>query len=363
MRLGVGIVVGVLVVTACAAPDPPTGRSTAPSTTTAVTAQSRSDDSLALLAPLLVTEPGCSAAVGIDGVVVWAGARGMADLAAKVEMTTGTVFDIASVSKQFTATAVLLMAQDGRLDLDDTVATHLDGLPQWAERITITQLIHHSSGIPEFIELLHARGVEFTDLATQEQAVQAVAETPTLDFEPGTTSAYSNSNYLLLAEIVHAVSGQPLPQFLAARIFQPLGLNMIMDEAAAVPGKAVSYDRKPGRQDFPVLDTPWTVIGPGGIQTTPSELVRWADNYRTGQLGGQALLQAQLADPVPFGNGDDHYAAGIIIERKGILSHNGNWEGFNTEFVISADRHTAVAVTCNAYLPRALSTTLLRLWT
>lgn len=97
-----------------------------------------------------------------------------------------------------------------------------------------------------------------------------------------------------------------------------------MDQVAAVPGKAVGYQRERGSADFTVADWPWADVGPGGIQTTPSELVRWADNYRTGQVGGQALLQAQLADPAPVDAEGDRYAAGIAIDSKG----NGRWAGF-----------------------------------
>ena len=200
------------------------------------------------------------------------------------------------------------------------------------------------------------------DLRTTDQAIRALADAAELDFEPGSSDAYSNSNYLLLAEIVESVAGRPLPRVLADRVFAPLGLDMVMDDGrAAVPGKAVSY-RRTGSGQFAVLDHPWPAPGPGGVHASPSELVRWADNYRTGRLGGAELLAAQLADPAPMHTMEGRYAAGIIVERDGALGHDGRSEGFFTEFRISADRHTAVAVACNAHLPRSMADTLLDIW-
>lgn len=344
-------------------PAPGSGAGRSPTVTTEWSTERRVAESAALLEPLSAAQPGCSAAVGVDGSVVWTGARGMAELANGTALTPLTVFDIGSVSKQFTATAVLLLAQEGRLVLDDTIDAHLAGLPPWAGRITIAQLIHHTSGIPEIVELLADRGVELTEPATTEQAMRVLAETTELDFEPGTSNGYSNSNYLLLAAIVGTVTGQPLPQFLATYVFTPLGLNMIMDDGRApIPGKAVSYDRT-GDGQFPVIDYLWPTAGPGGIHTTPSELVRWADNYRTGRLGGPELLNAQLGEPAPIGTTGDQYAAGIIIDNDGTLRHDGRSEGFFTEFGISADRHTAVAVACNAHIPRSMTNALLDIWT
>ena len=178
-------------------------------------------------------EPGCSAAVGIDGEVVWTGARGLADLETGAEITKDTTFDIASVSKQFTATAILLLAKDGKLSLDDSLANHVPGLPAWAETVTVAELMHQTSGIPDYIGLLEDAGYEYSDPTTQEQAVQALANAPELQFEPGNRFDYSNSNYLLLAEIVQWVSGQPLPAFLSAEVFKPLDLAMVMDPSAS----------------------------------------------------------------------------------------------------------------------------------
>lgn len=309
-------------------------------------------------------EPGCSAAVGIDGNVVWAGVRGIANMATAAEIGTVTVFDIGSTSKQFTATAILLLVEAGKLTLDDRVSQHVSGLPAWADSVTVAQLMHHTSGIPDYIGLLRAEGYQYGDRTTQDQALKALASAPNLEFEPGTKYEYSNSNYLLLGEIVSRVSGEPLPEFLSAEIFRPLGLAMVMEPNAKLPNKAVSYERGDDGE-YLVADSAWEQIGDGGIQTTPTQLVRWADNYRTGKVGGQKLLDAQLAGAVETEpGGDERYGAGIALEADGTLDHGGAWAGFVTAFRISKDRHTSVAVSCNADSrdPAAIAGSLGRLW-
>jgi len=297
----------------------------------------------------------------VDGKVVWTGSRGIADLATGKALAADTVFDIASVSKQFTATAILLLASDGRLSVGDTVSQHLSGLPSWGGRVSIDQLIHHTSGIPDYNKILHDKGYPYTRPTTQAQTVQALAQISRLTFAPGSTYEYSNSNYVLLAEIVHRASGTPLPEFLRTRIFEPLGLDMVMDPIGKIPAKAISYDNR--RQ---VTDWPWAQIGDGAIQSTPSELVRWADNYRTGTVGGAALRDAQLADSVPTDIAPNwRYAAGIIVTAEGDLWHEGGWAGYRTAFAITPDRHTAFAISCNSttFTPSEIANDLYEIWT
>lgn len=310
-------------------------------------------------------EPGCSAAIGIDGEVVWTGTRGLADLQTGAQITDGTIFDIASVSKQFTATAILLLADDGKLSLDDSLASHVAGLPAWAETVTVGQLMHQTSGIPDYIGLLEDAGYEYSDPTTQEQAVQTLASVPELQFKPGSQFDYSNSNYLLLAEIVQRVSGQPLPAFLSAEVFKPLDLAMTM-EPRVVAGSALPYDYDDGTGEYTVAVSAWEQVGDGAIQTTPSQLVRWADNYRTGKVGGPKLLEAQLAGAVETEpGGDDRYGAGIFLLPDGSLNHDGSWSGSVTAFDVSEDRSKSVAISCNTgnQDPQAIADELGSLWT
>ncbi|WP_108924362.1 serine hydrolase domain-containing protein [Mycobacterium montefiorense] len=308
--------------------------------------------------------PGCSAAVGSKGNIVWAGVRGLADTATGDRITPDTLFDIGSVSKQFTAAAILLLNDAGKLTLDDPLAQHMPEFPKWASTVTIAELIHQTSGIAEYEGLLAKQGFGANDRTTQDQAVQALAAVPQLNFKPGSQFGYSDSNYLLLGEIAHRVSGEPLPQLLRAEIFGPLGLGMVVDPVGQIPHKAVSYTG--GSDGYRVTTSAWEQIGDGAIQATSGQLVKWADNYRTGRVGGPRLLDEQLSGAVEIGPGIPvHYGAGIYIKADGSLDHDGASTGFVTAFRVSKDRLTSVAVSCNTddQIPEALADSIAKLWT
>lgn len=318
---------------------------TLPSSIAVADQAARSD---ALLAQQLTADqPGCSAAVAIDGRVVWAGARGLANLADGTPLTTITRFDIASVAKQFTATAVLLLSFDGLLQLSDPVSKYLRGLPGWAQRVTVDQLIHHTSGIPDYVDLLLAKRIFLAQPTTQQDALDAIAGVTELSAEPGTEFGYSNSNYVLLAEVVAVAAGRSLPDVLTDRVFTPLGLNMVMSPNLTGPDVATGHWTINGT--ITPMQARWEQLGDGSIFSTPTELVKWADNYATGQLGGPRLLAAITAGAVRDEQAPGvRYGAGVLVTPEGAISHAGGWAGHMSFLTISPDRHTAVAAACNS---------------
>lgn len=313
--------------------------------------------------------PGCAAAVGRRGEVVWEAGRGKADLATGRAITPQTVFDMASNSKQFTADAVLLLAGRHRLALDDPLSDHLDHPPAWTRDVTLGDLMRHTSGIPDYQDLLEAEGVKVTDPAGQEEALAAIlASRP--EQTPGKGFSYSNSNYVLLAHVVERVTGRPFPAFLQQEFFTPLHLRMTLAPAADVPGKAKSYDGKDG--SYSPNSSPWKQYGDGSVQTTAGELVRWADNYRTGRVGGKELLAGVTDGAVdvgdvlrPRGIEEGRYGAGMLVLPDKSLVHRGDWEQFHSTFKVSPDRNTAVTVVCNAEPPDSFraANRLLDIWT
>jgi CubicO group peptidase (beta-lactamase class C family) len=312
--------------------------------TTSVSAE-RSDDLMERV--LLADEPGCSAAVGIEGDVVWAGAAGLADVATARPIETSTTFAIASVTKQFTATAVLLLVQDGDLSLDDPLSTWVPGLPSWSDSVTVGQAMHMVSGIPDYVDLRARAGIGETEPRTVQDGLSEIAAMTELDFPPGNRWQYSNSNYFLLAEVLRAVTGRPVQDVVRDRIVEPLGLAMEFDPtgwdpATTDPSSARGYVRNPSTGEWEQAGARWEANGDAGIQTTPSELVRWADNYRTGRIGGDRLL----ADALPE-DAAAPYGAGIIQDRDGSLWHGGGAPGYLTTFFVTEDRGTAIAVACN----------------
>jgi CubicO group peptidase (beta-lactamase class C family) len=286
--------------------------------------------------------PGCSAAVGIRGEVVWAGAAGIANRTTDEPVTTETRFDMASVSKQFTATAILMLQRDGALKLADTIGTHVGGLPAWGGSVTLDQLMHHTSRVPDYWTVLDRDGIGFSDPADHTRILNAIRRLTTLESTSG--YSYSNSNYVLLAEVVAQVSGQPLPEFLADRIFTPLGLEMELSPGLVAPDVALSYDAEGGFQP-----PGWTAYGAIGIITTPSELVRWGDQYRAGDIIGDDFAVGAVDE----GTGE-FYAAGMDIEADDRLNHNGRFGGYISTFTVSADRETTVVVMCNGHSAKRL---------
>jgi CubicO group peptidase (beta-lactamase class C family) len=309
-----------------------------------------SDEVIASLVP--AAKPGCSAAVAVEGEVLWAGAGGMADLAAGIPVTTETRFDMASVSKQFTATAILMLQREGLLSVSDPIGAYVDGLPGWGSTVTLDQLIHHTSRIPDYWVELDEIDIGFSDPADQQMTVDAIRREKKL--EPGTGFLYSNSNYVLLAEVVARVSGQPLPDFLASRIFTPLGLDMVLAPTLHAPDIALSYDDNDQLQE-----AGWTSYGHTGIITTPSELARWGDQYRAGDI-----IQDDFAAGAVDETAGELYAAGMDIEVDGDLNHTGRMGGFISDFTITADRQTTFAVMCNGHLANRfpIATALQQIW-
>ncbi len=301
----------------------------------------------ALFEGVQADEPGCTVAVRRGDDVVFAEAYGAARLDPLQPMTTATIVDIGSTSKQFTATAIALLVTRGQVGLDDTLADHLDGLPDWSVDVTVSQMIHHQSGIPDYIELLVDSGIDFADVATNADALAVLQDATELNFEPGESWEYSNSNYFLLGQIVLAITGQDLATFAQAEIFAPLAMAAVMDPVALLPAKATSYERVGAA--WHVADSPWRQVGDGGVQTTPGELVRWAGQYWEPTIGG-AEVGLLRSDTVEFEDGA-RYGFGIVetdFLGARVLLHSGSWGGFETTFIVVPQQQLAVAATCSA---------------
>ena len=169
--------------------------------------------------------PGCAVGVYRDGRIQYARGYGLADLEHRVPITPATVFDIGSTSKQFTAATILLLEQEGKLSLDDDVRRFLPELPAYERPITIRHLLHHTSGLRDYIGLLRLAGVRTDDVATADDALQMLVRQRALNFAPGDEHLYSNSGYFLLSLIVERAAGRSLRDEARDRIFAPLGMT------------------------------------------------------------------------------------------------------------------------------------------
>lgn len=291
--------------------------------------------------------PGCAIAVGRDGRVEYQESFGLADLTTREPITADTVFDIGSTSKQFTATAVLLLARDGKLAVSDPLRNYLPEVAAYAGDVTLAQLMHHRSGIPDYIGLLNAAGVTTREPATFPDALRALGAVKKLDFTPGSRFEYSNSNYILMSLVVERVSGKPLATFVKERYFDPLSMKATIDPLGRVPGRAHSYLMGNGRPELD--DSPWEPTGDGSVQTTAGELVKFAPEYWAPRVGGPELLADRFAGAVKGPEGE--YGAGMFRSRLSDgtvgLQHSGSWGSFTTGFVMIPAERLAAAATCN----------------
>ncbi len=286
----------------------------------------------AILAPFdSADSPGCALAVVKDGNMVYARARGMADLEHGIPLSPGSVFHLASESKQFTAAAVLLAASLGALCLDDEVRTYVPELPDEDSAITLRHLLYHTSGVRDYGTLWLLAGDDFADSHTAGRTLNLLAGQRQLNFAPGERFCYSNSGYFLLGLALARATGQSLRAFAQERLFGPLGMThtrFVDQRGELVAGRAEGHVRRPGGGYARAVSNS-EVVGARGVVSTIADLARWEGVYHDQVLG--APLTEGLLAPGRLKNGDVlPYAAGLVLEDfNGLLaaSHGGVGDG------------------------------------
>lgn len=297
--------------------------------------------------------PGCAVGVSNNGQTTLAKAYGMADLEHDVKNTLETIFEAGSVSKQFTAAAVMLLARDGKLSLDDSVRKHVPELPDHNSPITIRHMLTHTSGLRDWGAVAAIGGwPRTTRVHTHAHVLDILTRQTALNFAPGTRWSYSNSGYNLAAIIVSRVSGMTFSEFTRRRIFEPLGMTRTSwrdDHTRIVKGRAVAYSDEP---DGFHIEMPFeNVHGNGGLLTTVGDLLRWNENF-VSPLVGDAAFVADQQRPGRFSDGRAHgYAFGLSIGTyKGLpeVSHGGATAAYRAFLSRYPNQHASVAVLCNA---------------
>lgn len=306
--------------------------------------------------------PGASIAVIQNGKTIYSHGYGAANLEYGVPNTPATVFHLASVSKQFTAFAIHLLAHDGKLSLDDDVRKYVPKLHDFGKSITIRQLLHHTSGVRDQWNLLALAGWRLDDEITDDDVARLLFQQTELNFAPGDQFLYSNSGYTLLAMVVKQVSGKTLPEFAKERIFDPLGMSHthFQDKYDVVANdRAYSYGRQPdGKYQYVALT--YSTVGPSSLFSTVGDLARWDENFYTGEVGGLALL-TEMQQKGKLNDGKDiNYASGLFIgKHRGLrtVEHAGGDAAYRTNILRFPDQHFSVVVLANAgdMNPAALS--------
>lgn len=297
--------------------------------------------------------PGCAVGVSKNGQIVLEKAYGTADLEHDVPNRPDTIFEAGSVSKQFTAAAVLLLARDGKLSLDDPVRKYIPELPDYGTPITIRQMLQHTSGLRDWGNVEDIAGwPRGTRVYTHAHVLDILGRQKQLNFRPGTRWSYSNSGYNLAAIIVSRVSGESFAEFSRKRIFEPLGMTRTSwrdDYSRIVKGRAVAYAEADGRYH---ADMPFENIhGNGGLLTTVGDLLRWNENFVAPKVGDAAFVELMQTPGRLSGGEAFYYAYGLGIGKyKGLreVRHSGTTASYRAFLSRFPDQHVSVAVLCNA---------------
>lgn len=302
--------------------------------------------------------PGCAAAVSLNGEVVFEKAFGLADLEHNVPNTPQTIFESGSVAKQFTAAALVLLQQDGKLNLDDPVRKYIPELPDYGAPLTIRHLLNHTAGLRDWGTVLSLTGAGRGDrVINQDLAFDVITHQRALDFMPGAEYSYSNSGYNLAATIVERVSKQKFPAFVEERLFKPLAMKNSSwrdDYQRIVPGRAQAYSRQgngPWRLNMPFMN----VYGNGGMLTTVGDWMKWNAMLDSHSLGAPLVNALETRGVLNDGR-KISYALGLTINSyKGLkdVSHGGATAGYQTFLARYPDNRVSVGVMCNGTSPGA----------
>lgn len=315
--------------------------------------------------------PGAAVVVTDGGKTILARYYGTADLEHGVSIDATTRFELASVSKPFTAFGVLLLEKEGKLRLDDEIQKHLPELPDYGSPITIADLLHHTSGISDWIHVLPYAGRSHRTLGFGiDELLELVKKQRVLEFAPGAKWSYSNTNYALLAEIVARVTNRPFGEWMEENVFDPLGMESTSipeNGDRVIPNRANCYFKRPDGAYARSLVEPFQIPGPAHVFSTVEDMARWIDNLRTGALGGISIREEMRTKPILSNGESSFYGAGLGMgEYRGVrtVGHSGQTGSFKTELVYCPEVEVGVVVLGNAGWMRAdgLSRRLLDLY-
>ena len=282
--------------------------------------------------------PGAAVGVVHSGKLIYAKGFGDADVETGAPITPETIFHVASVSKEFTAYAIVLLAQEGKLSLDDDIHKYLPEVPDFGQKITIRHLIHHTSGLRDQWALLTMAGWGMSDVITKEHIFNLVRRQQELNFTPGAESLYCNTGYTLLAEIVARVGKQSFRNWMQQKVFGPLGMKNTLfydDDERIVKGRAYSFHRSfdPAAGFYKKSVLSYANAGATSLFTTVNDLALWINNFKNPKVGNAATM-TQMLERGRLTNGDSiAYAFALVHgKHKGLANygHAGADAGFRS---------------------------------
>ena len=302
--------------------------------------------------------PGCALGVYQDGRIQYARGYGMASLEHGVALSPRSVLDVGSISKQFTAMAMLMLQKDGKLSIDDPIRKYIPEMPPYADRITLRRALSQTSGLRDLYIMMGQTGRTFAGDTVD--ALRVITRSAEPNYEPGARYLYTNSGWILAAQIVYRLTGKTLAQFAEERIFAPLGMHDTRyhaDVSTIIPNGAEGYAPRPGG-GFRVARSTYdgAIVGAGAVHTSVEDFLRWLNNYDSATVGGRDIIETMttattLNDGSPATSGATQaYAVGLSVGTvRGLktISHGGSWAGYRGHFIRFPDQRFAVATFCN----------------
>lgn len=297
--------------------------------------------------------PGLAVGVYSKGEILFKKGYGIANLDYDIKITPETVFDIGSVSKQFTAACIVLLENEGKLSLDDDIRKYVPEITEFDEgKITIRNLLHHTSGLRDYLGLMYLSGISFDDTFTEETGLAILARQNELNFIPGSEFLYSNSGYLTLAIIIRRVSGESIGSFAQKNIFTPLEMKntfIYEDGAKVVKNRAIGYSKE-GDEYKREHHFDFVVGGDGQVYTTVEDFFKWSENFKDNNLGNDSFLNKMLAKGMLSNKDSIDYALGLfhgVYKNHKTIGHGGAWGGFRADYLQFPEEDLAIAIMSN----------------
>ncbi len=296
--------------------------------------------------------PGCALGVYRDGELVYEKGYGSANLDWGIDIDPSTVFYVGSVSKQFTAAAIALLARGGRLSLDDDIRRWIPELPEYRTTVTVGHLVNHTGGIMDMYAAMMDSEMNIFDPIDSPEAIGVLASKP-LDFDPGERWSYSNGGYFLLSQIVERASGMSFTEFTTRNIFEPLGMmdtHFHSDPGHVIPRRAMSYEADESGNIKQNYVSTFAFVGQGGLYSTVGDLIRWDRNFYESRVGGAGFSEyMETTGSLNDGSAID-YAFGLRHDEyrgQHTVGHSGGMMGFRAYMERFPDQHFTVATLCN----------------
>lgn len=299
--------------------------------------------------------PGCAIGIIENGKLIYSNGYGIADLEHDVQITPTSVFYIGSVSKQFVTFSILLLEEQGKLNLDDKIQKYLPDFPEYDSTLTIRNFIHHTSGVRDYLTLMSLKGRDYLDNTDVDEVYQLIKNQKELNFKPGEKYLYSNSCYFMLAMIVEKVAGQSLRDYAQENIFQPLGMKNSLfydDNTDLIKNRVFSYNKKPNEDGFNNLIMRFDLVGSGGVYSSIEDMYLWDQNFYNNKLGkGDQNIINKMHEEGLLNNGKSSGYAFALNNGtyKGLktVSHGGSLAGYRAQLMRFPEENFSVIILAN----------------